>query len=182
MKNYKWVLIIGAVLFTASNTLAATFSVVPASQTVAVGQEFNADLLIDSEGVSINAAQAVLNFPSSVLQAVAIDNASSVFNFWVEDPNIANGAISFIGGTSKDANDKALKVFRIKFKAVGAGTADITINEGVVTASDGKGTNVLSVVKGGRIIVSPSAIKPQEPTRVAEEEVKKIVREPVKVS
>src|SRR3989344_3782761 len=184
MKFFKIVFFIGigAFLFTASNTLAASFYIVPAGQNFSVGQEFNADLFIDSEGVPINAAQAILNFSSSVLRAVSVDNSNSVFNFWVEDPTIVNGAVSFIGGTSKDANDKALRIFRIKFKAIGSGTADITINDGVITASDGKGTNVLSVVKGAKILVSPSSVNPQEPARVVEEAVQKIVREPVKVS
>lgn len=155
---------------------AATMSLTPKGQSFAIGQEFTADLVINSENVNINAAQAVINFPPAILQAVSIDRSKSVFNFWVEDPAIASGKISFIGGTSENISGGSLLVFTVRFKTIGAGRADITISDGIVTASDGKGTNVLSTVRGGAVTVSttvasPAAVPQEQPTPIVREAV-----------
>lgn len=153
---------------------AATLSLIPKGQSFAIGQEFTADLIVNSENVNINAAQAVINFPPAVLQAVSVDRSRSVFNFWVEDPTIANGKISFIGGTSENLSGNSLLIFTIRFKTVGAGRADISISDGIVTASDGKGTNVLSTVRGATITVSTTVASPEA---VPQEQPQRIVRE-----
>src|SRR3989338_4398375 len=163
--------------FGALDISAASLSLLPKGQTFNMGQEFTADLVVNTEDVKINAAQAVINFPPEVLQAVSVDRGKSIFNFWVEDPVISNGKISFIGGTSEEISGAPLLIFTAKFKAIGAGKADITLSEGVVTASDGKGTNVLSTVKGASVAVS-TAVVPPEPAPIVQEQPKRIIREP----
>ena len=170
--------IFSAVLFSlgAASTFAATLTLTPKGQSFAIGQEFTADLVINPENATINAAQATINFPSSVLQAVSVDRSKSVFNFWVEDPTIANGKITFIGGTSENIAGNSLLIFTVRFKTIGAGRADISISDGIVTASDGKGTNVLSTVRGASITVSttvasPASIPQEQPAPVVREAV-----------
>lgn len=157
---------------------AASLSLIPQGQSFGIGQEFNVNLMLDTNDARINAAQAVINFKSNVLQFVSADRSKSVFNFWVEDPGASAGGVSFIGGTDEAISGKSLLIFTFRLKAIGAGSTDLTISDGIVTASDGKGTNVLSTVRGTSVTVSTSVSAPQ----ISQEEPQRIVREPVAVS
>lgn len=154
---------------------AAVLSLVPEGQNFAVGQEFNIAIVLDTEDVRINAAQAVINFPPDLLQPVSVDRSKSVFEFWVEDPVVSNGALSFIGGTASGVLGKDLLIFNIRFKALKEGKSDLFLSDGVVTANDGKGTNVLSGVKGTAVTISGKVTMITAPP----EQPKKIVRAPI---
>ena len=175
---YILAVLIGVFGFAVARASAASLSLMPQGQSFGVGQEFNVNLVLDTNDTKVNAAQAVINFKSGVLQFVSADRSKSVFNFWVEDPAVANGGVSFIGGTDEAISGKSLLIFTLRFKTVGAGSTDLSISDGIVTASDGKGTNVLSTVRGTSIMVSTSVSAPTTP----QEQPQKIVREPVLVS
>ena len=98
---------------------AATLSTITAQDTYQVGDQFNADVKIDSQDVGVNAGQATIKFSPAVLQVVSIDKTSSVFNFWIQDPAFDNntGQVTFIGGASSGLVGKSLQVLRIVFKA-----------------------------------------------------------------
>lgn len=149
-------------------THAAVLSAVPETRAVALGESVSVDVKINTEDVSINATQATVHFPSNILELVEADNSVSVFNFWVEDPLISNedGTLKFIGGTTKGVSGNALQVIKMKFKAVSSGTAEISINDAVITANDGRGTNVLSSIEGTSIVVSPEIVAPTPATPV----------------
>jgi hypothetical protein len=138
---------------------ASDLSLVSDVQTANIGQQFSINLLLNAEE-NINAAQGIVSFSPSVLQMVSVDNTDSIFNFWVEDPTISNdvGTMSFVGGSSKSAVGGKLKILTMKFKAVGIGASNIKFSNGVVTADDGLGTNVLSTVKETAITVSGTVI------------------------
>lgn len=166
MKKYISYFIAGFIAFfaMAPQSFAGTLNLVTDKTQFAIGDEFNVDVKIDSEGVGINAAQATVNFPVSVLQEKAADKSNSVFTFWLQEPVADNAAgnISFIGGSGSGLTGKTLQTLRITFKVVGSGTADISFSDGAITASDGNGTNVLSVMKGIQI----TSITKQEAARI----------------
>jgi hypothetical protein len=141
---------------------AATMYLLPETTKVSFGQEFNVDVKIDtSDGsTSINAAQATVQFPIGILDAISVDTQSSTFGFWLEGPTISNddGTIQLVGGSIKGVAGSALQVARITFKAVGAGSADLNIADAVVAAADGKGTNVLAGIQGASVAVGVAAI------------------------
>lgn len=149
MKFSSWIGIsisIIIVLSFSSNAYAATLNINTSADTFKIGDQFNADIKIDSEDVGVNAAQATIKFSSAILEVVSIDKAGSVFNFWIQDPQFDNsaGQITFIGGASSGLVGKSLQVIRVVFKAKGLGQSDLIFIDGAVTASDGSGTNVLS--------------------------------------
>jgi hypothetical protein len=135
---------------------------VPSTQNVLIGQEFTVDVKIDTtdSSSSINAAQATIQFPVSMLSAVSVDTQSSTFDFWLTGPTITNddGTIQFIGGTIKGIAGSALEIAQITFRATGVGSADLMIANGAVLAADGKGTNVLAGIQGVSIAVGTTAI------------------------
>jgi len=134
---------------------AASLYLLPGAKELAIGQIFNVDVIVNTDDIAINAAEGVIHYPVSVLKLESVDLSGSIFNFWVEDPSSADdsGNVNFIGGTPRGVTGEALKVFRLTFKVSGVGDAVLTIADGSVIASDGKGTNVLSDVSGINIKV-----------------------------
>jgi hypothetical protein len=156
--------LLAAVYFRALQAQAAMLYLLPDVKRVGIGQEFNVDIKIDTSdaSTSIDSAQATIRFPAAVVNAVSIDKQNSAFGFWLEEPTAsnANGSVHFIGGTKKGIAGGALQILRLKFKAMGAGTADFKITDAAVTATDGKGTNVLSIARGGTVAVGANVPLP----------------------
>lgn len=147
---------------------AAKFYLTSGQSSFGVGDEFNVNVRIDTTGESINAAEARIFFPNNVLELLNTDDSDSIFNFWLEGPTIGDGEVLFIGGTPKGVAGGALQVLKLNFKAIGVGTAELIVSsDAVVTASDGKGTNVLSAVEGFNIAVGTETI-PAQPVVIPE--------------
>lgn len=129
---------------------AATLNLVTDKTQLKVGEELHVDIKIDSEEVGINGAQVTLEFPKGVLVASSTGKTTSVFNFWLQDPLINNeeGKISFIGGNANGVSGKSLEIVHVTFRVVGVGVAHLAFTDGAITANDGNGTNVLSLMNG----------------------------------
>lgn len=171
------------IFFAVTNSAeAANIKLYPSGVNFGINQEFEVNLRIDSEGTSINASQATVEFPSNILELVDADRSGSVFNFWVEEPIISNedGTLKFIGGTANGVSGEMLQILKLKFKAVGAGSADISISNAVVTASDGKGTNVLSETEGVNINISTRVVTPEK-AGIVEEIIVEPIKQPVRI-
>lgn len=134
---------------------AATLFIAPPSSEIGVGEKITVDIKIDSEGVSFNAAQAVLRFPKDTLEVVSFDKTGSAFSFWLEEPNFSNtdGVVSFTGGTPYGVSGSSIQVLKIIFIAKGSGSGTITLSDAAITASDGSGTNVLSKTVDAAFVV-----------------------------
>ncbi|MDD5547785.1 MAG: hypothetical protein PHN74_02745 [Candidatus Pacebacteria bacterium] len=135
-----------SIFLLASKTYAATITLVPDRQAAGVGDTVTVSLIIDSQGVNINSAQGIVNFSPETIQLTSVDRNTSIFNFWVEDPNFSNvtGKMSFIGGTTQGVSGNSLEVLNMKFKVTGVGKATISFSDGSVASNDGLGTNVLT--------------------------------------
>lgn len=161
---------------------AATLYLLPEARTFGMGQEFSVDIKVNTEEISINATQATVRFPNNILELLSADKEDSTFNFWVEEPTISNenGTLIFIGGTAKGVSGESLQVLKVKFKARGIGMAELTMTEAVVTAADGKGTNILSTIEGTSISVGTEVVKPEPPPTPVEQP-EKVEREPIPI-
>lgn len=163
--KYLFVLsILSASLFSAK-AFAATVSFTADKLNVNTGDTVKVVLTTDTKGSSINAAQGIVRFSPGVLQLVSTDRTASVFNFWVEDPNISNtvGTMSFTAGTTKGISGTSLNILSMTFKATGSGISDITFSDGAVTADDGLGTNLLATINKATINVSGAAVSAAVP-------------------
>ena len=184
MKRYFFVLaLIVASLFSAGKASAAVMNLSLGNDTFSIGDKFNVDIKIDSEGVSINAAQASLQFPKDILEVVSIEKTGSVFGFWLQEPSFNNdaGTVGFIGGTVSAFSGKSLQIIQIVFKVRGAGTAALTLSDAAVTAADGSGTNVLSTTHGANIISLTKALAPETGAKPAPP-VSQIIPPPVQIT
>lgn len=166
----KYFVLICASLFflLAHSASAAVIYILPEQGNFARGGTVSIDIKINSEGEGVNAAQGKINWPAGVLEFMEASKEGSALSFWLEEPALSNASssLSFIGGTAKGISGEALQILKVKFKALTAGTAEISVSDAAVTASDGKGTNVLSKVKGGSYRVVLEAIQPEVPALV----------------
>ncbi|MDP3778599.1 MAG: hypothetical protein Q8R30_00945 [bacterium] len=131
-----------------SGASAATLFLSSSGDVFHIGDTFDVVIKTDTEGVGINAAQAVLQFPKDILQITKVDKAYSVFNFWLEEPSISNetGRLTFTGGSTAGESGKSLQILKVTFAVKGSGRAELTFTDGAISASDGSGTNVLSTL------------------------------------
>lgn len=141
---------------------AATFGLSANGESFSVGDSLTVDLDIDSQGVSVNAAQGTIRFSPDILEAERVDRSQAIFNFWLEDPEIDNnlGSISFTGGSTNGFSGVSLEVFKVNFRVKGVGASSIVVSDGAVSASDGSGTNVLVGTRGIDITVVAGASLP----------------------
>ena len=167
MITHKKAFIVFSFLFSffAFGSDAATLSLLPEARTFGIGQELSVDIKINTEDASVNAAEATIRFPASILELTSADKVGSAFNFWVGEPTISNeeGTLQFTGGTAKGISGGSLQILKMKFKAKGVGLAELTLHDAAVTASDGKGTNVLSALKGTSITVGTTIVPEAKP-------------------
>jgi hypothetical protein len=126
---------------------AATLYINPSSGNFSVGNIFTVNILVNTQDVSVNNAEALLNFPKDLLEIVSISKSGSIFSLWVEEPVFSNssGTLSFNGGVPTPGftgfSGKALSVvFRVKK----IGSASVIFSSASVRANDGYGTDVLT--------------------------------------
>lgn len=174
----KFVLLLGffaIMLFSAKTVNAATLYFSPSSGSFLVGDILSVDVLVNTQGESINNSDAVINFPSGLLEIISISKSNSIFSLWVEEPAFSNsaGAISFNGGLPTPGFDGvAGKIVNIVFRARNAGAASLIFSSGAVRANDGYGTDVLETSTSAKFnlisvevpVAAPSAGVPDSPT------------------
>lgn len=138
---------------------AATLTI-SAPGSMSVGDTITARIYVDSKGVAINNAEAVLSFPTDTLSIVSVSRASSVFSLWVEEPSFSNaaGTMSFNGGQPNPGfTGSAGLLTSVTFRAKKSGSASISLTNAAVRANDGLGTNVLTGSTGASIQISAAA-------------------------
>jgi len=125
---------------------AATFFLSPSTGNFSIGSTFNASILLDTKGESINALEVDLSFPPDMLQVVSPSTGQSIIGVWTATPKFDNikGTINLQGGipggiTAPNALVSTV-VFRVK--SVGDGLVRF-LDDSKVLLNDGLGTNVL---------------------------------------
>lgn len=155
--------------FAASGAKAASLYFSPNSKQLDVGNIVSVKVLVDSQGQAINNAEAVVNFPSDLLQVVSVSQSNSIFSLWVQSPTFSNdsGSINFNGGLPTPGyNGSNGLIFSIVFRAKSAGTATVYLTSGSVLANDGLGTDVLSGQNNTSITITQQNNAASTPTVV----------------
>lgn len=162
------VLLLMPIIFWAKFVNAATLYFTPSSGNIAVGDIFTANVYVNTKNAAINNAEAVINFPSNLLEIVSISKSGSVFSLWVEEPTFSNsaGTLSFNGGVPTPGfNGTAGKAFGAVFRVKKAGSASLIFSSAAVRANDGLGTDILDSQGSAKFILSAGAVlAPEEVT------------------
>ncbi|MEZ4103267.1 MAG: hypothetical protein R3B55_01760 [Candidatus Paceibacterota bacterium] len=145
IKNVFIVLLISVFSFPATS-LAASLSVLPSSGTYEKGKVFSVSIFVSSPDQAMNAASAVIKFPSDKLQVTSISKAGSIIDFWAQEPSFSNaiGEIKLDGIVlTPGFKGNSGKILTINLKGKNAGPADVKIFSSSVLANNGLGTNIL---------------------------------------
>ena len=142
---------------------AATLSVSPGTGVYTVGSPFTVNVLLNTQGTAVNAAEGLLKFNPSELRVQSVSQAGSVFNLWAVEPAFSNsaGTITFGGGSPRGYTGAAGTIISVRFIAQGAGTAKVTFSSGSALAADGSGTNVLTSMGSGSFTIAAQSATPE---------------------
>jgi hypothetical protein len=137
------VLLIGIFCF-ANYAEAASLYFTSSSNNVTVGSLVTINLLVNTQGKTINNTEATIQFSNDLLDIVSIKG--TLFSLWVENPSFSNssGRISFNGGIPDPGYNGSSKILTIIAKAKKAGTASFVIGDAAVRENDGLGTDILT--------------------------------------
>ncbi len=126
------------------------------------GASFTVAVVVNTEGESVNAAEGTISFNPRELSVVSVNRSSSIFSLWVTEPTFSNsaGTISFSGGSPGGYKGGGGTVMSITLRATNAGTPKLSFTSGAVLANDGRGTNVLSGMKGGTYTIGAATSAP----------------------
>jgi type II secretory pathway component PulM len=163
MKRYALLFAAVLFLFSAGHAFAARFYLVPAGGNYKSGSRFTAQLMMDTGGQAVNAAEGTLSFSTRYLQVDSISTAGSVFKFWSQDPAFSNssGNITFGGGLpSPGVSSPSAKILSVTFRAVGDGRATVHVESGGILANDGIGTNILTSSQDGNYDINADSSEP----------------------
>ncbi len=150
--NPKMRRILAVVLFTAGffvsffpHAEAATLSFVFPQNPVPVGSAFSVNIILDTKGQVINAADIKIYFPANKLQVVQPSGSNSIFTIWAVPPTADNaqGVIELQGAIPKGITTSDGIIATINFRAENTGNATLSYSsESRILANDGLGTNL----------------------------------------
>lgn len=129
----------------------ASLFIEPERGTYYVNDVFPLKIKLNSDGITINAAKASISFPKGLASVQSVSKLGSIFQLWPEEPSFSNsnGTISFGGGVPAPGFNGMDTVIVVNFKVKTAGNANINITDGQILAADGRGTDILSSLRGG---------------------------------
>lgn len=156
------------VIFAPTGAHAATLYFSPSSGNFTVGNILTTSVLVNTQGLAINNSDAVINFPTDLLEVVSLNKSGSIFTLWVEEPAFSNsaGIISFNGGLPTPGfSGTAGRLLNIVFRVKSAGTATVVFSSGAVRANDGYGTDILqsSIQAQFGLITEQRPVQPTTP-------------------
>lgn len=163
-------LIISALVFCCAGLIipaeakAASLYLRSSSNKLTVGSLATVNVFVDTQGKTINNAEANIQFSNDLLEVVSVSYRSSIFSLWVEAPSYSNGngRISFNGGVPDPGyTGSGGTVMSIIVKAKKAGTASLIFSGAAVRENDGLGTDILSGQSSASIVIFASAVEPK---------------------
>ncbi len=182
MKHFLSYFLVALIGFFGTHTIvsAATLTVTPPSASVTEGSTFSVSVRTDTQGQSVNVAEATVGFSTDTLEIVSVSAGST---FTLQTPGspgkTATGAF-FSGGIPSGYTGSAGSVGRITFRAKKAGKGTISVTSGKVLLNDGSGTNVLNGTSGSVITITPKpVIEPSDPVKESDEQVPIVPAVPV---
>jgi hypothetical protein len=111
---------------------------------VGVDQDFQVDILLDTQMENINAVEGKILYDKNILTLKEVRDSNNVITLWVKDPaqNKNTGIIEFSGITPGGFNSFTQKksIFSLVFSAKIAGETRLKTDEVTVLLNDGKGS------------------------------------------
>ena len=140
-----------------TTTKSAVLALKAGSSTVVVGNRFSVVEYFDPGGISVNAIDAVITYPTSVLKLISKDESVSPFAIRFHDNaagNTTSSALNEIIQVQPNPGiDYSAPLAVLTFIAIHSGTATIAFTSSSQTlANDGFGTNILGSLEDASVL------------------------------
>ncbi len=121
----------------------------PAGGTYEIGQEFEVEVMADTDGERAGAAEADISFNPAALMVTGISTERSILTLWPTPPEYSNtkGTIRFSGTAGTSYKGKEGLLVTIRFIALGNLPGDVRIDSGAILASDARATNIITSMR-----------------------------------
>lgn len=129
----------------------------PSTQTASVGDFVTIEVREDSGTIPVNAVQANILYPSSILEFVSTDSATSPFTIQAQAEQTA-GRISLARGSAVGTAQTGNQLIaRVTFKVLQASSATLQYDPDTAVVSSDTNTNILTTTdsKGTAVIKPP---------------------------
>jgi len=157
-------LIIAVLVFVAMPVFAAEISFDTKTNEIAVGQQFQASIVLNTDNEAINAFEGKIIFPHDLLDLKEIRDGNTIVNFWIEKPHKRQetrdkeqGEILFSGITPGGFQGNNGLLFSAVFEAKSEGLARFEINDARVLRNDGTGSPAALTIAPFEMTISSEA-------------------------
>lgn len=131
------------------------------TQEVAVGQQFQVSVFLNTNGEEINAVEGKIMFPGELLNLQEIRDGNSIVNFWVEKPKIeSSGRINFSGIIPGGYRGQRGLLLTLIFIAKKEGQGTIELRETKTLLNDGNGTEASLTISPYQFTISKAVSTP----------------------
>jgi len=165
IQKIKIILVTCLLSFVAVPAFAAEIFFDAKTREVAIGEQFEVNIFLNTEEEYINAVEGKVIFPENLLELKEIRDGATIVNFWIERPKIKSGSqIAFSGIIPGGyAGEKGL-IFSAIFRVKNEGEGIIEIQEAKTLLNDGKGTEASLSISNLQFLISeeipPSLVPP----------------------
>lgn len=154
---------LGVMAMNTPTALAASLYLSPETGVYEIGDEFAIDILIDTSGEAINAAEGTIDFNKEELEVTSLSEEGSIIELWTREPLFSNeeGTITFSGGSINNYNGDGGRIMTVTFRAKRNVTSRVIFSAGAaILAADGKGSNILGTLETGAYTLTEKEITP----------------------
>lgn len=158
--KYKYLLLILFSLFLFPiPVFGATIFLEPSSNTISAGNTAVINLLLNTEGETLNSIDGELSFSTNTAEfnIKDINVGPSDFRIWLNPPTLSadKKTISFVGGVPGGIKSSGAKIFSIAIEGVKPGDITINFTKTLVYKNDGKGTSLIASFTPSVISIVP---------------------------
>jgi hypothetical protein len=117
----------------------------------AAGHIFSVDIVLSTKD-PVNVVDMTLVYPPDMLEVIDVNRQDSLLSLWIQDPEhkASPGTMHFSGGVAHRLGFAGEgKLATVLFRSKKEGVARVDIVGAQVLASDGMGTDILGVARGG---------------------------------
>ncbi len=125
---------------------AATLLLNPSNGSYAVGSVVPVEVIVDTEGETINAVSGELSYDATHVRPASIKISDSLVDLWIKQPSTSasEDIVAFEGLILNPGFSGKGKIATINFEVIGSGSTIVSFVSGSALANDGMGTNVLT--------------------------------------
>ena len=132
----------------------ALLALVPSANTVRVGQSFSVDLVVNPEGIDINAVGAKITHNASTTDLVSNDESMSPFPLHLTEPFAPVDFSRVVQVAPNPGITTSSTIAQFNFIALSPGTTTIALStSSLILANDGFGTDVLETLQNATVTI-----------------------------